>query len=202
MVARLDSSDRWESWERLILPLQCINKIDNDYVDSMVSCLNSVIVGSCELPGNDPLFIDKFTPCGEKWWIQSGIFNYGNATLDTVQRTFNSVTESITNRMWVQGHDPRTNSTGLVYGTVNQTTTCVAFSWTWLLFPALLILTGICLVITMIQPIYEKTPLWKSSILPLLYASPGTQLMASGEADDMGVRSKGTIARLENGEGK
>ena len=54
MVARLDSSDRWESWERLTLPLQCINKIDNNYVDSVVSCLNRVIVGSCELPEMAP----------------------------------------------------------------------------------------------------------------------------------------------------
>ena len=100
---------------------------------------------------------------------------------------------------------PRTNSSGLVYGTVIQTTTCIAFSWRWLLFPALLIiLTAICLVITMVQPIYEKVenPLWKSSILPLLYASPGTQLMASGEAHDMEAKSKVTIARLENSEDK
>jgi hypothetical protein len=50
----------------------------------------------------------------------------------------------------------------------------------------------------MVQTIYEvEKPLWKSSILPLLYASPGTQLMASGEAHDMGAKSKATIARLE-----
>jgi hypothetical protein len=35
-----------------------------------------------------------------------------------------------------------------------------------------------------------------------LYASPGTQLMASGEVDDMEARSKVTIARLENSEDK
>jgi hypothetical protein len=141
------------SGENLALPSQCINKIDIIYVDSVVSFLNSVLTGSCKLlNANSTIGPSTDTsPCAG-WWIQGGIFNFGNATLNTVQRTFNSVVESITNKMRVQGYDPRTNSTGLVYGTVYQTTTCIAFSWTWLLFPALLIiLTGICLVITMIH---------------------------------------------------
>jgi hypothetical protein len=103
--------------------------------------------------------------------------------------------------MRIQGY---ANSTGLVNGTVIQTTTCVAFSWMWMLFPALLIiLTAICLIITMVQPIYgAQKPLWKSSILPLLYASPGTQLMALSEAHDMEASSKIIVARLENIEDK
>ena len=61
-----------------------------------------------------------------------------------------------------------------------------------MLFPALLlVLTALFLAITMLQPIYEKMekPLWKYSILPLLYASPGTQLMASGGEHDMEAKS-------------
>jgi hypothetical protein len=146
--------------------------------------------------------------CGaDLWWLEGGLWNSGNATLDTVQNTFTSVVESITNAMRIMGYDPRTNSSGLVNGTVWKTTTCLAISWRWLLFPALLIiLTGICLVITMVQPIYNKVeiPLWKSSILPLLYiyTSPGTQFMPSGKVHDMEMKSKVTIARLENSEDK
>ena len=55
----------------------------------------------------------------------------------------------------------------------------------------------------MAQPIYGvEKPLGKSSILPLLYASPGTQLMASGEARDMEAKSMITVAQLEKSEDK
>ena len=180
----------------LTLPSQCINEIDSGrYVVDLASFLTHVLTGSCSMMVPGP-------PCSRQWWLQ-GLWNSGNATLDTVQTTFNSVVESITKRIRIQGYDPM-NSTQLVYGTVIQTTTCIAFSWGWMLFPALLIiLTVICLVITMAQPIYGvEKPLWKSSILPLLYASPGTQLMASGEARDMEARSKITVARLEKSEDK
>jgi hypothetical protein len=123
--------------------------------------------------------------------------------LDTVQTTFDSVVEPKECRY----SGTTLCSTGgpkLVYGNVIQTTTCIAFSWEWMLFPALLIiLTGICLVITMVRPIYGvEKPLWKSSILPLLYASPGTQLIASGEVHDMEVMSKITVSKLEKSENK
>jgi hypothetical protein len=184
----------------LTLPSQCINEIDGVYVTDVAVFLAEVLTGNCSLP----FAIDFNSPPCSPWWIQGGIFNSGNATLDTVQNAFNSVVESITNRMRMAGYSLETNSSGLVYGTVIQTTTCIAFSWTWLLFPALLIiLTAIFLVITMVQTVYEvEKPLWKSSILPLLYSSPGTQLMASGEAHDMEAKAKVTIARLENSEAK
>jgi hypothetical protein len=188
----------------LTLPSQCINEIDGLYVANVASFLAGVLTGSCSLPKMNSADLGFAPPCSPHWWIQDSIFNSGNATLDRVQSTFNSVSESITNRMRMEGYSLRTNNSGLVYGTVIQTTTCIAFSWTWLLFPAsLIILTAICLVITMVQTIYEvEKPLWKSSILPLLYASPGTLLVASGEAHDMEAKSKVTIARLENGEAK
>ena len=170
----------------LTLPSQCINEIDGFYVANVASFLANVLTENCALPIPEVSEYGFTRPCSDQWWIQGGIFNSGNATFATVQGVFNSVTESITNRMRMEGYDLGTNSSGLVYGTVIQTTTCIAFSWIWLLFPASHIaLTGICLVITMVQTIYEvEKPLWKSSILPLLYASPGTQLTASGEKSD------------------
>jgi hypothetical protein len=114
----------------LTLPSQCINEIHGDYVSSVVTFLNDVLTGSClsnECSGGN----------GNMWWLQGALNNPRNATLDTVQSTFDSVVESITNRMRVQGYDPRTNSTGLAYyGSIIQTTTCIAVSWGWLLFPA------------------------------------------------------------------
>jgi hypothetical protein len=185
------------------LPSQCINKIDGFYVANVAGFLAGVLTGDCSLPYYTYAALPMTPLCSSQWWIQGGIFNSGNATLDTVQNTFNSVAESITNRMRMEGYG-ETDSSRLVYGTVIQTTTCIAFSWTWLLFPAsLIIFTAICLVITMVQTISEvEKPLWKSSILPLLYASPGTKLMAAGDAQDAEAKSKVIIARLEKREDK
>ena len=176
----------------LTLPSQCINKVNGDYIISIATFLADVLTGNCWTAGDFRFPTCYSTDGSSSWWLQGGLYNSGDATLDTVQSTFDSVVEVITNRMRVQ-------STGRVYGTVFQTTTCVSISWRWLLFPALLIIvTVICLVITMVQPIYAvETPFWKSSILPLLYASPGTQLMSSGAVHNMEAKSKVTIARLE-----
>ena len=180
----------------LTLPSQCINKMDSGYVGELAGFLTDVLVGSCST--------NISPPCSNQWWLRGRLWNSGNATLDTVQTTFDSVVESITKRMQVQWYDPSTDGPELIYGNVIQTTTCIAFSWEWMLFPALLIiLTVICLVVTMVQPIYGvEKPLWKSSILPLLYASPGTQLIASGEAHDMKAKSKITVAKLEKSKDK
>ena len=182
----------------ITLPSECINEFETNggSVAKIASSLTNILTGSCSTvvtAGN--------VPCSGNWWLQGSLWSDGNATLDTVQNTFKNVAESITTTMrWWSSDDP-TVSAGLVYGTVKQTTTCIAFSWEWMLFPALLIiLTIICLVVTMVQPIYRvESPLWKSSILPLLYASPGTQLMApSGEARDIEAKSEITVARLKN----
>jgi hypothetical protein len=169
---------------------ECINKIDSGFVSDVANFLSRVLSGNCTRTG-------CYNKTGEQmWWLDDVLLNSGNITL-AVQSAFNSVVESITNRMRIEG--------SLVYGTVMQTTTCIEIHWRWLLFPAsLTILTVICLVITMVQPFFEdvEKPLWKSSILPFLYASPGTQLMASGEVRDMEAKSKVTITRLENSEDK
>ena len=177
----------------LTLPSQCINQIDGTYVTNVIKLLSSVLSGSCTPR-------ECFGKAGDQmWWLQGVLLDSGNITL-AVQSAFNSVVESITIIMRTEGLHPR-----FVNGTVMQTTTCIKIYWRWLLFPAsLTILTVICLVITIVQPFSRnvETPLWKSSILPLLYASPGTQLMSLSEVHDMEAKSKVTIARLESSEDK
>jgi hypothetical protein len=188
--------------KNLTLPSECINQIDSSYVNSVANFSLNILTGNCSVSDTGLMEYQGGTGIGQGWWLLSGLYNFSNASLETVQSTFDSITQSITNRLRVDSND--TVVTKLVHGTAIQTDTCIAFSWKWLLFPALhLILTTIFLAITMLQPIYEKVekPLWKSSILPLLYASPGTQLMAS-EEHGMEAKSKVTIARLENSEDK
>ncbi|KAN0071804.1 hypothetical protein V8E54_010400 [Elaphomyces granulatus] len=186
----------------LTLPSECINGIDSSYVNSVANFSLNILTGNCSVSDKRLTECQGGTGIGQGWWLLSGLYNFSNATLETVQSTFDSIAQSITNRLRIDNSG--TVVTKLVHGTAIKTDTCIAFSWKWLLFPALhLILTAIFLAIAMLQPIYEKVekPLWKSSILPLLYASPGTQLMAS-EEHDMEAKSKVTIARLENSEDK
>jgi hypothetical protein len=67
----------------LTLPSECINEMDFDYVYSLASVLAEVLTGSCEM-----LFDFADLPCSGSWWLGGGLWNSGNATLDTVQATF------------------------------------------------------------------------------------------------------------------
>jgi hypothetical protein len=190
----------------LLLPSDCINQIDGIYAGSAGSFLFTALTGTCVIDQPDGISTpqckenSEFSSDMEYWWLLGDLWNGGNATFGTIQSTLDAVVESITARMRVQGYDPRTNRVGLVNGTVIETSICISFSWQWLLYPGLFIgLTGVCLLGTLIQSTYQGTevPPWKSSILPLLYASPGSRLAAPGDICSIEESSKTTMMKLE-----
>ena len=105
----------------------------------------------------------------DSWW-HTGLYNDGNATFETFSSTMDAVALAITDHFRLNPIARSGNNT--VYGTVWQSTVCTSFSWPWLLFPAalvLLTLLALLLIIWATTNDEERAPVWKSSILPLLY---------------------------------
>lgn len=119
--------------------------------------------------GNESLYMDPWTsrPIGDLWTVN--LWNNGSSTLDTVQKAMDGLADSITAR-WRMG-DSISNNVGPVRGTVFGNQTCVHVNWAWLSLPAaLVLLTIIFLVLTIIQTNMKDGVIWKSSMLAVLFS--------------------------------
>ncbi|CEI69184.1 hypothetical protein FVEN_g4060 [Fusarium venenatum] len=109
--------------------------------------------------------------CGSRWWL-APLYNSSYDALDTAMDDF---TTAMTNNfrrqakigLGVSGSDK-------VIGTVNETTICTVFDWRWILLPAGLMAVTMALLIYVVVQSYTNTtlPIWKTSVLPLLFYGP------------------------------
>lgn len=118
--------------------------------------------------------------CRSLWWLEP-LFNGGNASLDSVSAVMRRMTDAITNQLRMNGTDWYRNPSN-VTGTAFQTVVCTRFQWFWLLFPAgMVFASAVLLVATAWRSSgrwrkrlsnhegSEVLPVWKSSLLPLLF---------------------------------
>jgi len=92
-----------------------------------------------------------------------------------------------------------------VLGQSSQTRVCTQVAWAWLIFPAvLLLLTMVLLGVIGIKTLVgrDKSPVWKNSILPLLFSGPGGWRAKRGELRDINEEAGKMVVRLgREGEG-
>uniref|UniRef100_A0A8H7N8K1 Uncharacterized protein n=1 Tax=Bionectria ochroleuca TaxID=29856 RepID=A0A8H7N8K1_BIOOC len=175
----------WPSWRALQKSMQLLN-------------------GTCRYPSQAALGSVK----GRREQIQcddyylSGLLADGLGSSSAVSNTFQAVANAVTNRMrqmavqsnftgdagsptYEKSQESQTQGGfvqgGYVYGNVLEYGVCTEFHGEWLIFPLLLLVaTALFLLHTVIRSVLRRhqEPLWKSSLLPALYASPESQLQA------------------------
>lgn len=119
--------------------------------------------------------------CLSTWWLEP-LLNGGNASFDSISAVMSRMADAITNQLRMNGTDWYGNPSN-VTGTAFQTVVCTQFQWGWLLFPASVVLaSAVLLVATAWRSSSSRwgkvrsnrgglqgLPVWKSSILPLLF---------------------------------
>ncbi|VUC26135.1 unnamed protein product [Clonostachys rosea] len=118
-----------------------------------------------------------------------GLMNDGLATFSSTANVMSVVATAITNRMREFARDRNFNVLsqdignqdrgGYVQGEAYETSICTDFQWKWLLGPTILLLMTVFFLIQSVSRSIinrNREPLWKASILPAIYASPGPQL--------------------------
>ncbi|KAI9776888.1 MAG: hypothetical protein M1839_009336 [Geoglossum umbratile] len=189
-------------------PQQCHYKMDEDYLGALIYFLDQALTGDCVSSYNSSnLDLSKNSNPNNRllngvecpnWWL-TPLYNSGNASMETISKAMDDLTTSITNRIRITGFDSTGLNQGLVNGTVYETAVCTRFDWYWLLFPvSLLALATILLILAILGGRYQ--PIWKSSILPLLFCGFGRQdqehLGKPVELDDMYVIADNTTVDL------
>ena len=132
------------------------------------------------------------------------IYNYGNVSFDRVNETFQNISSSITKYI-------RQNTLGKwsnpAEGVVMHDQTCLSVRWPWLAFPAVLVLLTVIFFVAMIidtRPTRSCAPIWKSSLLALLFHGfePRDKYRAVvGDLSEMEELEKDIIVRLSPTEG-
>ncbi|KAI2776395.1 hypothetical protein F4815DRAFT_484627 [Daldinia loculata] len=109
--------------------------------------------------------------CDSKWWLSS-FYRNKEASFETLSMAFDQFSTAVTNKFRTTGSDiydwgTQKTATGLV----NEMTVCTQFQWQWLLMPTILVAATAAVLIAMITQNLrdQKQPVWKSSLLPLLY---------------------------------
>lgn len=118
--------------------------------------------------------------CGSALWLES-LFNGGNASFDSINAAMSRLADAVTNQLRMNGTDWYGNPSN-VTGTAFQTVVCTQFQWGWLLFPAGVVLASAVLLVATAwksssrwargrgdQGGVQGLPVWKSSLLPLLF---------------------------------
>lgn len=163
-----------------MVPSDCFYEFGIEWLSAMFNMLDGVFpTGGWCLFGNRRLS-DVY--CDNEWWLSS-LFNHGNASVQSVGHSMDSLATAVTNRIRDLGKDASGNHLGSIRGTVYETTVCTRLDWYWLSFPAILLMvTAILLVMVVAEDLLSDVsqPIWKSSILPLLYLRPWTHEGMSG----------------------
>ncbi|KAI1857459.1 hypothetical protein JX265_011194 [Neoarthrinium moseri] len=143
--------------------------------------------------------------CGDAWWL-SPLYNTQNASFETINSQIDQYATAVTNKFRTLGsNNYNLSSEESALGSVIEMTVCTSFDWRWLLMPAvLLVATGSLLVLMIVQNYMNpQQPVWKSSILPLLFhgfgQSPEMGAQPAVDLDHIKERAYHIKAKFQTG---
>jgi hypothetical protein len=138
--------------------------------------------------------------CYNTWWMDP-LYNQRNASLESVSQIMDRMAKSVTDQLRLTGTDwngQRTFASGAAY----RTDICNHFIWQWMFFPLLLLLSVAIFLAVAIIDIRgtpgRSTPVWKSSILPVLFygLEEGKRLRSLAEDKELGSIAKAKKTRF------
>ncbi|KAF6787347.1 hypothetical protein CSOJ01_15230 [Colletotrichum sojae] len=148
-------------------------------------------------------------PRCENWWLMS-LYNGKDASPATISETFDRLATTMTNifrktgtvnyTSFLKGLDIQDRTVGSVF----RTTVCTKFDWRWVLLPIVLAsATTVLLLVAVIQSCKDPTmPVWKTSVLPLLFYGVGSSdggTSSSLDLDELHAHAGSITARFRTG---
>ncbi|KAJ4011543.1 hypothetical protein NW752_008549 [Fusarium irregulare] len=134
---------------------------------------------------------DSHASCGSKWWLGS----LQNITYDALDTAFGDFTTAMTNNFRLEARSDEDKVTGVV----NEMAICTVFDWRWVLLPAGLMAVTLALLIYAVVHSYthKDMPVWKTSILPLLFYGPNITNDMTRETDLDGLQREAAKIKVE-----
>ncbi|KAM0488414.1 hypothetical protein ACHAP7_001408 [Fusarium lateritium] len=157
------------------IPNQCLYRLSFQYARALDNFMRLTLFdGECV----DTMVGGGGIDCYDKWWL----LPLYNSTFESLDNAFGHFTTAMTNNFRMQVNTGGfSDKPDRVIGTVTEMAICTTFDWRWVLLPAgLMAVTMVLLICAVVQSYKNSTvPVWKTSILPLLFYGPnvndGTQ---------------------------
>lgn len=178
-------------------PPECLYKMEKYYGAAVTRFMSqSIFTGTCSYNSaqGGQLY------CGDSWWLNP-MFEDENATYATITKHIDQFATAITNKFRQLGSDNyNMSSVEGALGLVIETTVCTSFDWRWLLLPGGLTAAAGTLLFLMMMQNYQdpEQPVWKSSVLPLLYHGFGPAKPAM-DLDEMKGQAHHVRTRFQTG---
>ncbi|KAF4867448.1 hypothetical protein CGCSCA1_v013408 [Colletotrichum siamense] len=219
-ISEANVGDNWISLTReddqIRLPPNCLRGMHSSAFLSITRGLRPTLSGACFLrksgsagtqgmmSGHEqeppPAKAKEFdTFCGEKWWF-GPLFNQGNVTNQTISEAHDGMAQAITNRIRANKLDPE-GAHAAVRGTQKKMTICIRAEWPWLAYPGILLMVSACLLLeTVVKSCGDRDnrPMWKSSILPLLFYDVNVAYTLTASGKQKHSRSKMPLMQLDD----
>ncbi|KAF6796998.1 hypothetical protein CMUS01_15818 [Colletotrichum musicola] len=207
------------------MPYECTRVLSPWTIDGTRMFLNYTLLGPCWLPedetdvsnilgGEAGEYTDllDYARC-KTWWVTS-LYKGGNVTFGDISSAFDGMAKAMTNWLRAEWGLNTWNSTlgsfglgdpAFVNGSVSHNAICISAVWLWLAYPGLLLLLTMALLVSTCIRSYatdETQPVWKSSILPLLFygiSKEHSTIRASDRQPELGLVQLSELERLADG---
>ena len=174
---------------QIAAPEPCIYRHDAEFAKAVGTAFGDLLEGSCSIdPRSGPACMQRSVQ-GRYHKPLERLYGKRQATMDSIDGYFGSVTAAMTRRYRAayggggldrpgargpiyDGHEKESMELGLVEGVTWQTSVCTVVHWKWLAFSVSLVLsTSLLLALTIIRGWRNRhvRPVWKASLLPLLF---------------------------------
>lgn len=217
-ISQAPREGEWTAWikgglnktegNRFEAPKECLRTMFAPMIYSLQAYIEETLAGNCSVSTNN--IPDKTEggfmghgrtkeqirmSCGGRWWLDYLLDN-GRLTLKSFSNSHSAMATAISNRVR-RNINPEDGEISWVEGSAWITAVCIHADWLWLIYPAvLLFLAASLLVVTCVQTWQDraKQPIWKSSILPLLFYD----IRQAGQGEIQGVMTETTpLLQLE-----
>lgn len=153
------------------VPNACLYKMSGIYASALSSQMSTIFDGDCTYDNMQAGHIS----CGDSWWL-APLWAEMNATFESIEGAIDDFTTTITNKLRMTGNGPDvkigdTPKPSYTLGLVYESSTCTYFDQRWVSLPIILVLICAVLLLWIIVKNYTDPdqPVWKGSVLPLMF---------------------------------
>lgn len=153
------------------VPNACLYKMDGIYASALSSQMSSIFSADCIYNSMQAGHIS----CGDSWWLEP-LWSEMNATFESLDGAIDDFATTITNKLRMTGSGPdamlgNASKPSYTLGLVYESSTCTYFDQRWVSLPIILVLICAVLLLWIIVKNYTDPdqPVWKGSVLPLMF---------------------------------
>ncbi|KAI1069966.1 hypothetical protein LB507_007939 [Fusarium sp. FIESC RH6] len=171
------------------VPDACLYQMGLDYMVALIDYMRDTMFNGYCVPA---VMADPLAACGQRWWLRP----LHNETYDGLNKAIDDFTTAMTNSI---RSEARSQDRDNVTGIVNEMAICTVFDWRWVLLPAALMAVTLALLIYAVFHSYthKEMPVWKTSILPLLFYGPNVTNDMTRETDLDGLQREAAKIKVE-----